>query len=81
MASFDIREIDLFSTAKNPEYANKLQDRTIKKLYACADKKSEDLYFVIFTMNSNKTMLLFNPNEKMVKEFDRINPQKVKLDI
>lgn len=79
MVSFDIREIELFSTGKNPEYQKYLQNRDIKKFYACHDRKSEDVYFVIFTMNSIRSMLLFNPNEKMVKEFEKMNPQKVQV--
>ena len=81
MASFDIREIEMFSTIKNPEFEKYLNSKEVKKLYACRDKKELDTHFVIFMMNSAKTMLLFNPNEKMINEFERINPQKVKLNV
>lgn len=80
IATFDIREIELFSNAQNPEFEKYMQSKEIKKLYACRDKKEKDLHFTIFTMNSAKTMLLFNPNEKMINEFKRINPQRVNLN-
>ena len=74
------RKIDMMASTKNREFKRYLNDSTTKKVYACTHIDDEGVYFVIFPGKNGRTMLLFNPNEKIKEGFRRYNPQKVTLD-
>ena len=74
------RKIDMMASNKNREFKRYLDDRTTKKVYACTHIDDEGVYFVIFPGKDGRTMLLFNPNDKIKEGFRRYNPQKVTLD-
>ena len=74
------RKIDMMASNKNREFKRYLDDRTTKKVYACTHIDDEGVYFVIFPGKNGRTMLLFNPNDKIKEGFRRYNPQKVTLD-
>ena len=74
------RKIDMMASNKNREFKRYLDDSTTKKVYACTHIDDEGVYFVIFPGKDGRTMLLFNPNDKIKEGFRRYNPQKVTLD-
>ena len=74
------RKIDMMASNKNRDFKRYLEDRTTKKIYACTHIDDEGVYFVIFPGKEGRTMLLFNPNDKIKEGFRRYNPQKVTLD-
>lgn len=73
----NLRELDSFGTAKNPEFARYLRDAGVKKLYACRDKNAEDVFFLVYSENTVKKMLIFSPSEKMIDIIVKYNPKKV----
>lgn len=79
LADINAREIEYMAMISDSSYRQYEQDATIKKIYACADKKSPDTFFVVYFDNNEKKMLYFSPNEKIQAGFKRYNPQKVVL--
>ena len=74
------RDIEIMATTKNRAFSNYMQNSDIKKIYACSSVQDEGVYFVVYTKDSKKMMLLFNPNETIKDGFRRLNPQKVFLN-
>ena len=69
------------ATRKNRAFNLNMQDRSLKKIYACTDLNAEDLCFMIYIYdNGSRKMLLFNPNEEIKEGIRRYNPQKVFLN-
>ncbi len=58
------------------EFNRYLSDVSVKKIYAAAEKNSENNYFVVYMSDSVKTMLVFNPSEKIVKNIEKFNPKR-----
>jgi hypothetical protein len=49
-----------------------------KKIFACASLNESDLYFAIFTTKeTGKTLLVFQPDERMLNSFKSYLPRKV----
>lgn len=80
MTSLNARSIEIMAKANSDRIDPYLNDRSIKRKYACTDVYDEDVYFVIYADDKNKCMLLFNPNEGIKDGFRRLNPQKVFLE-
>ncbi len=73
----NLRALDSFGTVKNPEFAGYLRDAGVKKLYACRDKNAVDVFFLVYSENTVKKMLIFSPSEKMIDIIAKYNPKKV----
>lgn len=81
MIDINTRRIDIMATRKNRAFNLNMQDRSIKKIYACTDINADDLCFMIYIDDDgNRRMLLFNPNDEIKEGIRRYNPQKVFLD-
>lgn len=82
MTSLNARAIELMSWkgASQHEFERYLNAQDIKKVYACENRQADEVYYVIYMDDSDKKMLLFNPNEKIRQGFKRYNPQKVTLN-
>jgi hypothetical protein len=65
---------------KDPEFHRLMQDRGVKKIYACSHVNDSDTYYVYYENEKGRNLLLFNPNDKIKDGFRRLNPQKVFLD-
>ena len=60
------------STHYNDNYA-KIQN----KIFAGSTMDSDDLYFAVFQHNNKRTILYFEPSDKMIKAFRRFIPGKM----
>ena len=58
------------------EFNRYLSDVAVKKIYATAEKNSESNYFVVYMNESIKTMLVFNPSEKIVNNIQKFSPKR-----
>ena len=67
--------------APTTEYAfhNVMNNKEIKKIYACESMESKNLYFVLFRNGEQKTALLFNPGQKILDAFKKYNPRNVTI--
>lgn len=79
MTSLNARKIEVMASVHSGELDKYIDDRSIKRYYACSDVDAPDTYFVIYSNDKNKCMLLFNPNEDIKDGFKRLNSQKVFL--
>lgn len=79
LVSLNAREIEYMAPISDRAYRNYAENTSIKKMYACSSLKDEGVYFVVFDNKGSKTMLYFNPNDKIKDGFRRLNPQKVVL--
>lgn len=48
-----------------------------KKVVAVSSKKSNNIYFAVLKFEGQRTLLLFEPNEKMVEIIKMFNPRNV----
>ena len=81
MLSLNTRKIEIMATKNNRAFQRNLEDRSLKKVYACTSVQAEDLCFLVYIEESGaRKMLLFNPNEKIRDGIRRYNPQKVFLN-
>lgn len=80
VATLNARSIEILAKVDGNRIDPYLRGRGIKRKFACTDVNDEGVYFVIYSDDKNKNMLLFNPNEEILDGFKRLNPQKVFLD-
>lgn len=80
LTDVNARNIEMMASTKDHAFNGYMNNRDIKKVYACSSVDDEGVYFVLYTKDSKKTMLLFNPNETIKDGFRRLNPQKVFLN-
>lgn len=73
----NLRALDGFGTAKNPDFARYLRDSGVKKLYVCRDKNADDVFFLVYSENTVKKMLIFSPSENIIDIIVKYNPKKV----
>ncbi len=77
LTTANLRNLDSFGTVKNPDFARYLRDAGVKKLYACRDKNADDVFFLVYSENTVKKMLIFSPSEKIIDIIVKYNPKKV----
>ena len=80
LTELNARNIEIMASTKNRAFRGYMNDRDIKKIYACSSVNDIDVFFVIYNYKEEKHMLLFNPNDKIKDGFRRLNPQKVFLE-
>ncbi|MBR5155861.1 MAG: hypothetical protein IKW62_05225 [Clostridia bacterium] len=76
LATPNIREIEDFGTKKEPGFGRYLKNSSITKVYACRDKKAEDIFFLVYNQGDTKMMLIFNPSAEIIDQIAKRNPQK-----
>ena len=79
LTELNAREIEFMGTTQNHAFRGYMDNREIKKVYACSALGDEGVFFVIYSREGKKYMLLFNPNDEIKDGFRRLNPQKVYL--
>lgn len=79
ITELNARDIEMMASCKNHSFKKYMDDREIKKIYACSSINDDDVYFVIYFVAGKRQMLLFNPNDTIKDGFRRLNPQKVFL--
>ncbi len=80
MTSLNARSIEILAKVDSDRIDSYLNNREVKRKYACTDVYDDGVYFVIYSDDKRKYMLLFNPNEEILDGFKRLNPQKVFLN-
>ncbi len=80
LTALNAGEIEIMAKRTNSEYNRYMNNPSYKKIYACEDKKSDDLYFVVYNEGGSGKILLFSPNAEIKDGFRKFNPQKVFLD-
>ena len=73
----DLTNIDAFESRNVPEFDRYFNDASISKVYACCQKDREDTYFLIYTENLAKKMLIFSPNEELVDAIKKLGARRL----
>lgn len=71
-----LRELEDFGTIKNPMFNSYKESPEFKKVYVCSAENADNAFFVVYTCAGQRLMVIFNPNERIVSEIKRRNPQK-----
>lgn len=80
LTELNARHIEIMASTRNRAFRNYMENRAIKKIYACSSINDTDVFFVVYTKDGERTMLLFNPNDAIKDGFRRLNPQNVFLE-
>ncbi len=76
LTTASIRGLEAFGTKKNPDFNSYLSNSVVNKIYACRDKASDDVFFIVYNQGDKKIMLVFNPSERIIEQITKRNPQK-----
>lgn len=76
LATFSIKQLEAWGKGSDHSFSKYMESKSLKKIYACIDAKDPDVYFVVYNNDDEKAMLLFNPNEKILKRIEFYNPQR-----
>lgn len=78
LTTVKLREMEAFGVYKNSTAVQKyMNNREVKKVFACTYKNDEGVYYAVYFEKTDKKLLLFNPNEKMLNVIKKVNPLKV----
>lgn len=80
VTALNARAIEVMASVDNNEINRYINDRSIKRKYACSSVNDSGVYFVVYSDDKYKYMLLFNPNDEIKDGFKRLNPQKVFIE-
>ena len=80
ITTLNARGIEVMATLESNELDRYINDRSVKKYYACTSVNDAGVYAVVYSDDAKRYMLLFNPNEEIKNGFKRLNPQKVFLE-
>lgn len=78
LLSADIKEFEIIAPTSDDGFTRMLNHPGIKK-YNYFLNRGGGLYYGVFTHNGNKSILVFEPSEEMVKLFKQVNPRNVKV--
>lgn len=79
LLSADIREFETVAPTSDDGFQRMLQHKGIQKRYNCFLNRGGGLYYGVFTNDGVKSMLIFEPSEKLLKLFKIFNPRNVKI--
>jgi len=79
LLSADIKEFEIIAPTSDAGFERMLNHKAIVKKYNCFLNKGKGLYYGIFVLEGQKSMLVFEPSEKMLSIFKKFNPKGVKL--
>ncbi len=65
---------------KNGPHYKEYAKGTFKLLDFAGDPASRDVWFVMTSYKGERVMVLFEPEDRMIQSFRRLNPQKIKYD-
>jgi len=79
LLSADIKDFEIIAPASDEGFMRMLNHPGIKK-YNYFLNRGGGLYYGVFTHNGDKSILVFEPSEEMVKLFKQVNPRNVKIN-
>lgn len=72
------KEFDMVARASDPKHQREVQNVNIKnRIEAVSSMDSPDVYFITLNYKGNRTIVFFEPSEKMLNAFKTFIPRKV----
>jgi len=78
LLSVDVREFEVIAPISDEGFKRMLHHKGIQNRYNYFLNRGSGLYYGIFTQDGAKSMLVFEPSEKLVELFKIFNPRNVK---
>jgi len=78
LLSVDVREFEVIAPISHEGFQRMLHHKGIQNRYNYFLNRGGGLYYGVFTQNGVKSMLVFEPSEKLVQMFKIFNPRNVK---
>ncbi|MBQ2931818.1 MAG: hypothetical protein IJE62_03105 [Clostridia bacterium] len=76
LTSVNLRRLDFFGKSTGADFEKCLKDVSIKKVFACRQKKSEDNYFLVYSEDATRKMLIFSPSDEIISVIEKLNPKR-----
>lgn len=76
VTTVNLRRLDFFGKSTGADFEKCLKDVSIKKVFACRKKKSEDNYFLVYSEDTIRKMLIFSPSDKIISVIEKLNPKR-----
>lgn len=74
--SANCKEFEIVAPVKSSSFSQQVQ--SIKnRIDACSSADSPDAYFIVLNHNNNRTLVIFEPDERILKNFRVYIPRKV----
>lgn len=77
LTSVNLLDLYSFGKKESQDYSKYLKDVSIKKVFAGRRKDGEDIYFLVYTEDTVKKMLVFSPTEKIISVIEKLNKRKI----
>lgn len=74
--SANCREFDIVAKKNSDHFTSSVQNIR-NRIIAASDQNSPDAYFITLSYNGEKTLVIFEPDERMLKNFRLFIPRKV----
>lgn len=78
--SASAKEFEILAKVKSEKYASEYKLIT-KKIFAGTFQEADDLYFAVLNYKGERTILYFNPSDKMLESFRFANPRNVFISV
>ncbi len=75
----DIREFEMLAPTSDDGFQRMLNHPGIEQKFNYFLNRGGGLYYAVFTHNGKKTLLVFEPSEKMVEMMKFYNPRNIKV--
>ncbi len=77
MTVLNVKKMEAFGKkGKDSQYEKFLLDFSVKKVFACRDKKADDVYYAVYFEDGVRKMLLFSPSQDIVDRIVKLNPRE-----
>ncbi len=80
LLSVNVKEFEIVAPIEDAGFERMLNSKDIEKRYNVFLNKGKGLYYGIFENDGVKSMIVFEPGEKMLNLFKKFNPRGVKVE-
>ncbi len=77
LTTVKLRNLESFGRLSDGDFLRYSKDPIVKKVFASVSRKDEDNFFLVYTENTIKKLVVFTPSEKIVEIIEKLNPKKV----
>jgi len=77
--SVNSKDFDVLARYKG-KYYDKYMDNIQNRIEAVSSMDDKDIYFFIFNQKGEQTIVFFQPEERMLKNFKKFNPRNVYIE-
>ena len=77
LITLNVKKMEAFGKkGRGADYERYISDSSVKKIYACADKTADNVFYAVYFNEGNKYMLLFSPKQEIIDMIVKFNPRE-----